>query len=101
MKISKKNTLLITFNIIKKNTVNKKLFFLVCKIKDVYIFLVDAKNVKDKGGGPLKQFWCHISFFSSAGKGGGRFQRIWRLFLNVCTTRFCHILDKISSHSLI
>ena len=72
MKISKKNTLLITFNIIKKNTVNKKLFFLVCKIKDVYIFLVDAKNVKDKGGGPLKQFWCHISFFSSAGKGGGK-----------------------------
>ena len=35
----------------------------------MYIFIVDAKNVNDRSGGPGTNYTV-ISFFSSAGRGG-------------------------------
>ena len=67
-----------------------KIFFLVCETKDVYIFLVelDAKNVKDRGGGPLGQIYLvsYFFFLQLAGRGGGG-QRFWRLIPN-CHNKF-------------
>ena len=67
-----------------------KIFFLVCETKDVYIFLVelDAKNVKDRGGGPLGQIYLvSYFFFSPACRKGGGGQRFWRLIPN-CHNKF-------------
>lgn len=82
-----------------------KIFFLVCETKDVYIFLVelDAKNVKDRGGGPLGQIYLvsYFFFLQLTGRGGG-VNGFGASFL-IVTTNFSHNLNKIiiSSHSLI
>ena len=70
-----------------------KIFFLVCETKDVYIFLVelDAKNVKDRGGGPLGQIYLvsYFFFLQLAGRGGG--QRFLRLMPNCSQQSFVTI----------
>ena len=66
-----------------------KICFIVCKTKYVYNFLeLDAKNVKDRGGGPLGQIYLvsYFFFLQLAGRGGGG-QRFWGLIPN-CPNKF-------------